>query len=42
MGTAARLRVIENYSTDKVVGRYEALFEGALRASKATNDQARH
>jgi glycosyltransferase involved in cell wall biosynthesis len=38
MGVAARRRVIENYSTDKVVGRYEVLFEEALRASKATND----
>jgi glycosyltransferase involved in cell wall biosynthesis len=35
MGTAARRRVLENYSTDKVVGRYEALFEEALRAPGA-------
>jgi glycosyltransferase involved in cell wall biosynthesis len=33
MGAAARRRVLENYSTDKVVGRYEALFEEALRAA---------
>jgi glycosyltransferase involved in cell wall biosynthesis len=30
MGTAARRRVLDNYSTDKLVGRYEALFEEAL------------
>jgi len=33
MGTAARRRILENYSTDKVVSRYEALFEEALRAA---------
>lgn len=33
MGAAARRRVAENYSTDKVVDRYEALFEEALRAA---------
>jgi glycosyltransferase involved in cell wall biosynthesis len=27
MGAAARARVLENYSTEKVVARYEALFE---------------
>jgi glycosyltransferase involved in cell wall biosynthesis len=31
MGAAARRRVIDNYSTDKLVGRYEALFEEVLR-----------
>jgi glycosyltransferase involved in cell wall biosynthesis len=31
MGAAARRRVIENYSTDKLMDRYEALFEEALR-----------
>jgi glycosyltransferase involved in cell wall biosynthesis len=35
MGAAARRRVVENYSTDKVVARYEALFEEALRAAPA-------
>jgi glycosyltransferase involved in cell wall biosynthesis len=33
MGTAARRRVVENYSTDKVVDRYEALFDEALRGA---------
>ena len=36
MGTAARRRAAENYSTDKVVGRYEDLFEEALRAAPPT------
>jgi glycosyltransferase involved in cell wall biosynthesis len=40
MGTAARRRVLENYSTDKVVGRYEALFEEALRAAPSAHSQA--
>lgn len=31
MGAAARRRVVENYSTDKLMDRYEALFEEALR-----------
>jgi glycosyltransferase involved in cell wall biosynthesis len=31
MGTAARRRVVENYSTDKLVVRYEALFEEAMK-----------
>ncbi len=31
MGAAARRRVIENYSTDKLMDRYEALFEEVLR-----------
>ncbi len=30
MGQAARKRVLENYSVDKVVDRYEELFEGAM------------
>jgi glycosyltransferase involved in cell wall biosynthesis len=36
MGQAARRRIVENYSTDKVLDRYEALFQ------EATHDQARH
>jgi glycosyltransferase involved in cell wall biosynthesis len=32
MGEAARRRVIDNYSTGKVLDRYEALFAEALRA----------
>jgi glycosyltransferase involved in cell wall biosynthesis len=32
MGEAARRRVIENYSTGKVIERYEALFAEALGA----------
>ena len=28
MGNAARQRVVDNYSTDKVIDRYEALFDG--------------
>jgi len=30
MGMAARQRMIENYSVDKIVDRYEALFREAL------------
>jgi glycosyltransferase involved in cell wall biosynthesis len=30
MGRAARQRIVENYSTDKVLEKYEALFEEAL------------
>jgi glycosyltransferase involved in cell wall biosynthesis len=33
MGAAARRRILENYSTDKVVDRYEALFAEALRGT---------
>jgi glycosyltransferase involved in cell wall biosynthesis len=33
MGIAARLRVVDNYSLDKVADRYEALFSDALRIS---------
>jgi glycosyltransferase involved in cell wall biosynthesis len=29
MGQAARCRIVENYSTDKVVDRYESLFQEA-------------
>jgi glycosyltransferase involved in cell wall biosynthesis len=32
MGAAARRRVLETYSTDKVVARYETLFENLLRS----------
>lgn len=35
MGIAARRRVLENYSTGKLVERYEALFEEALGAAPA-------
>jgi glycosyltransferase involved in cell wall biosynthesis len=34
MGQAARRRVVDNYSTDRVVDRYEKLFEEALQASR--------
>jgi glycosyltransferase involved in cell wall biosynthesis len=30
LGVAARQRVVENYSTDKVIALYEALFSRAL------------
>ncbi len=30
MGEAARMRAVENYSTTKVVERYEALFEKVI------------
>lgn len=33
MGAAARQRVLENYSTEKVIARYEALFAEVLRKS---------
>jgi glycosyltransferase involved in cell wall biosynthesis len=32
MGAAARRRVVENYSTDQILDRYEALFDEALDA----------
>jgi glycosyltransferase involved in cell wall biosynthesis len=35
MGAAARRRIVENYSTGRVVDRYERLFGEALRASAA-------
>jgi glycosyltransferase involved in cell wall biosynthesis len=35
MGAAARRRIVENYSTGRVVDRYETLFGEALRASAA-------
>ena len=34
MGEAARTRIVDNYSTEKVVDRYEALFWEALSAGK--------
>ena len=37
MGAAARRRIVENYSTGRVVDRYEALFGEALRASAAAS-----
>lgn len=33
MGSAARTRVVQNYSTEKVVARYQALFDRALSVS---------
>ena len=37
MGAAARRRIVENYSTGRVVDRYETLFGEALRASAAAS-----
>jgi glycosyltransferase involved in cell wall biosynthesis len=34
MGESARTRIVDNYSTEKVAGRYEALFREALSAGK--------
>ncbi len=34
MGLAARRRIVENYSTDRVLDRYEALFADALNARR--------
>lgn len=34
MGSAARQRIIEHYSTEKVAERYEALFEETLKTSR--------
>jgi glycosyltransferase involved in cell wall biosynthesis len=35
MGNAAHLRAVENYSTAKVIERYEALFDDLIRAQTA-------
>jgi glycosyltransferase involved in cell wall biosynthesis len=34
MGQGARRRIVDNYSTEKVADRYEALFREALAASR--------
>ena len=37
LGTASRRRVVENYSTEKVIDRYEALFTEALTGVRITS-----
>ena len=34
MGSAARQRVLDNYSLDKIADRYEDLFHEAVQASR--------